>query len=180
MKYFVLFILIVPIVVAQEINFFKTEYSPGETAQGEIITNLNTVEDIASAQIEILDSFGNDQPVLVNIIKINDNYYLFYFDTLKTQLGTYNLEIGDILYLENNILKTASFERQFSLTQKNYNLISLQPGAVYFSPDDAFQAIRVSNLENYAISLELESNELIIPSINLLQIPGLSSKMPNL
>ena len=174
MKYYFLLILLIPFAIAQEINFFKPEYTPGETVQGEVINNLNIVGEITNGQIQILDNLGNKQPILVNIIKVDDGYYLFYFDTSIAQSGPYTLNIKDILYLENNILKTTSFEKQFSINQKDYNLLSLQPGAVYFKSDEnVFQAIRVSNLESYAVSLVLESTDLIIPSINPLQIPGL-------
>ena len=58
-KFLIIFLLIylIQIVSAQEeINFFKSSYSPGETAQLEIKFDLNLVLDINNLQLEIKDN----------------------------------------------------------------------------------------------------------------------------
>jgi len=174
--YLIFLLLIIPTALSQEITFFKQEYSPGETAQLKININIDLIQDLKNSQINILDSNNNRIPIQINLVKINKNLYLSYFNTPITP-GEYKFHIKDLIYRENNILKTKTYTKNFIITQKKYEIIQIQPGALaYFQGDPTYKAIRITNLETSLISIPLFQTEEIIPTISLLQIPGRSSK----
>lgn len=174
--YLIFLLLIIPIVLSQEITFFKEEYSPGETAQLKINLDINLIQDLKNSQINIIDSSNNIIPIQINLLKINNNLYLSYFNTPITP-GIYKFHIKDLTYRENNILKIKTRTQNFLIAPKKYEIIRIQPGAVaYFQGDLTYKAIRITNLETSPISIPLSQTEEIIPTISLLQIPGRTSK----
>jgi len=179
MKLFLVFLLlIIPAVLSQEISFFKEQYIPGETAQLKINLDVDLIQDLKNSQISILDLNDNIISVQPNLVNINKNSYLVYFNIpLTLAEGEYKLLINGITYRENSILKTENYIQNFIVQKKDYELIRIQPGAIsYLFGDQTYKAVRVTNLETSLISIPLLGTEEIIPTISMLQIPGRSSK----
>jgi len=57
--------LLSPIVLSQEITFFKEEYTPGETTQLKINLDIDLIQDLSNFQIKITD-FNNNQIPIIN------------------------------------------------------------------------------------------------------------------
>ncbi len=170
--------LLIPFIVAQNIEFFDESYFVGEIVQLKIEINIDLVKDIEPSQAYIASLDNNLIPVQINIIKINNSFYLGYFNIpLGLQSGEYRFLIRGVTYRDIGILKTRDFEGYFKISEKYHELITIFPGVItFFQGDSTYKAVRTSNFEDGVIQINLISNNIVIPSINLLQIPGKSSK----
>ena len=181
MRLFIVLIVLIgliPCAIAQEINFFKEEYGQGETVQGEIILPIDIVQELKNTQLHIISQENQEVPLQINLLIVNKNHYFFYYDLpLTVTEEEYTLKIRDISYRENGILKTRSYEKKFDIVTQQYEKIQITPGiASYLPGETTYKAIRVSNQEDHAITLSLYETQEIIPTLNILQIPGKSSK----
>jgi len=111
--YFIVFLLFLPISIAQqEINFFKETHSQGETAQLQISLNLDLIDDISSSQLEVLSN-NNKIAIPIFLVKIDMNNYLSYFNIpLDLEDNNYTFRIKDVRYKEEGILKTKDIEKK--------------------------------------------------------------------
>lgn len=116
---------------AQEINLLKPIYSPGETLQADIdLQTMALTKDITPSNVAFLNASQQNMAVGVILTKISENHYFIYFD-LPTQLkdGIYYLNIKDINYRENEVLKQTTISEQFNII-KTEPIISISPAMI--------------------------------------------------
>ena len=96
-KYLLLLFFAINLVNAQEIKFSKNSFSSGETVSFEINFDFYPIGDLDPLQVRLYDNLGNEVGISINLVKIEQNHYLSYFD-LPTNLqdGSYTL----MYYLE--------------------------------------------------------------------------------
>ncbi|MEK6922378.1 MAG: hypothetical protein AABX08_01100, partial [Nanoarchaeota archaeon] len=178
MKYLFLILLFLPTVYAQT-TFFKESFSPGETVQLEIRINLEVVGDISSNQIEVLSPLGGAFRISANLIKIENDYYLAFFDLpASINEGNYTFKIRNIRYRDGGGIRLTDIAGNFEIRRNNYNIIRIFPGmAVFREGENSFLKFRVSNLEERAVTIRLADRGVFSPSVSLLQIPGRSAKI---
>ncbi|MFH1592519.1 MAG: hypothetical protein ABIB47_04090 [Candidatus Woesearchaeota archaeon] len=177
MRYFLLFLFLLPVVSAQA-TFFKESYSFGETVQLEIEFEVDIVGDLESTQASVLKPSGEELRVPISLLKIEEDYYFAFFDLPgNVEAGTYSFQINGIRYREGGQLRFMDVREDFEVVLGDYDVIRILPGAVVHREGErSFFKIRVSNLEESAVSFELPSSSTLTPTVNLLQIPGRSIK----
>jgi len=178
MKVFlIIFLISLPIVYAQ-VTFFKESYSPGETVQLELNLYLDVLSSVKSSQVSILKPNNEVIITQVTLLEIAKNHYLIYFDLpVTTPGGRYLLTIKNIMYRENGVLKLKDINVNFDVRYHDYNVIRLLPGAAIYSEGErVFSKFKISNLGDDVLSFRLPRTNVLMPSINLLTIPGRSVK----
>ena len=166
------------LVSAQDISFFKEEYAIGETLQGEIFLTIDLTADLKSTQITLLDETGSKVSTQINLIKIEKNHYFFYADLPETIiLGEYILLISDISY-KDPILKKTSRESAFTVKNPTKEIIRIFPGIITFMQyEKNFKSLRISNIEDKAVTIPLQTTENFFPSINTLTLSAQTFKV---
>ncbi len=170
-----IFLLFPILVFAQEINFLQESYLPGETLQAEILLP-NLVSEISAKDIIITPKLG------FIFKKLSDEYYFIYLN-LPEDIGDgeYNLEIKNILYKENNVLKETSISNKFKIDSSiQRDLFTIQPAILDFKETTPYLKIIIENKESKTIILSINTtNELIKTSIKQATIPSNSQKSIN-
>ncbi len=175
--------LIFPIIVsAQEINFLQHSYKPGETLQAEIFVP-NLVSEITPKDITIKD-YSNKKIKLGFFLKrISNNYYFIYFDLpLKIKDGNYTLEIKNIVYKKNNLLKETTLSKEFKINSSiQRNLFAIEPAILKFEPKTSYLKLIIKNKEAITLTLSIDSTtKLIQTSKTQLIIPANSQESINI
>ncbi len=174
-------LLLFPIYVsAHEINFQQDYYKPGETLQVEILIP-NSASEINSKNILI--SNNTDEIKLGFILKkITNEYYFLYFNLPEDiQDGCYILEVKNILYKENNVLKETQISNNFTINSKiSRDLFTIQPAILQFEKNTPYTQVLIQNKETKTITLQLNtSSELIQVLETQLILPANSQKTIN-
>lgn len=175
-------LLLFPICVsAHKINFLQDSYKPGETLQAEILIP-NSASEINFKNIIIFNL--TDEIKLGFILeKITNEYYFLYFNLPDDiQDDSYTLEVKDILYKENNILKEAQISNNFTVnSQISRDLFTIQPAILQFEKNTPYKQILIQNKEQKSITLQINSSDKIIQTLeSQLIIPANSQKTINI
>lgn len=155
-----IFLLILPLVAAQTVNFMSNTLAPGEILQAEILTS----EKLLPADIKLLNPYGYPTIFGINFIVLDSNYYFIYAAIPENSpLGTYILRIKD-----------ADFNFQIT-SLKDYSTFS--PTFIKNENKDEYIQIKLTNhaLQEKEYSIT-SSYDAVIPSASSLAIPPKSSK----
>ena len=177
MRFFLIFLLILPFVFAQS-HFFKEIYTTGETASLEIKINMDIIKDPQNSQLFLLNSAGQIIKTEITLLKIEKGHYLAFFDIpLNMPEGKYIFLIKNVAYDTNNIIKFTDISTGFDIKNQSYKKLRILPGAiVYRDGEQLFRKFRMSNLEDTAVAIMLPGNNFLTPSANTVNIPGKSIK----
>ncbi len=122
--------LLMPTVMAEygEIVIFKDNYNKFETVQGEIkFYNISLTRDITLSNLKFKNAADEDIPIAKNLIKVNDSFYVFYFDIPDIPGGEYRTLLSDLqVNLEgvaNNLTR--------DIIINNKSAVSIRPGYHY-------------------------------------------------
>lgn len=171
-KIFIILLLLIPLTYAQ-INLEKDSFNQKETIISEIHFN-NLQQDILPSDINIRSFPNNElQPTYLNLKKINKDTYYLYFQLDNP--GKYIINIENIKYLENNILKQTTMNKNIEITQQIQN-ISISPGVfVYKQGVPAFK-LKIKNNLDTANTIVLSSNSSALQFPYAVTIPGKNEK----
>ena len=140
-KYLFLLILI-PLVFAQlnliEITPQRTELSPGEVYQTEIVLN-NPITELKNINIKLYSLDEIPIPVSPFLSQLDTNYYFLYFEIpFSTEEGIYQLKIEDQSFLVNGALEEFEGIENITIT-KSQPPVSITPGHFLLPLNDAGQ-----------------------------------------
>ena len=169
MKFFYIFlILILNIYIANaEISIFKETYSPKETFQAEL-NFKNLVEEIAPSNIKILNSEIQQTNIGFLLAKITDEKYFVYFDVPEVGEGEYFLVVS-IKYIDNEILRTDTFDKKFLVKKEENNLLSAKPYLIFNQREKNFFKVDLKDSGNNILNVKIseDSNSTNIFNNNL-------------
>lgn len=171
-----IFLIFPTLVLAQEINFLQDSYLPGETLQAEIMIP-NLVSEITAKDIIITPKTG------FFFKKLSNEYYFIYFNLPQDiKDGEYNIEIKDILYKEDNLLKETSISNKFKINSSiQRNLFTIQPAILEFESNTPYSKLIVENKESETMTLSISStSELIKTPSKQIILPSNSQKSINI
>ncbi len=129
---FFIFVLMGFVNAQATLNTLRNEYTSLETVQAELKLTVNPVNKITAANFYLIDENGRVIPVPLILEKISNTYHLSYFDLPYLSSGNYYLEVRDIRYIEEDLLKQISIKNKFIVlneTQDNTS-ISINPGII--------------------------------------------------
>ena len=161
-----IFILSTLTIYAEPINIkiYRTEYSIGETFQADIIINTNITKELQTNNIKLLKEDGNVINLPLTLIKKDDNYFT-YFNVPQLNPGNYKLEIPDIYYYQDELLKKDTFSKSFQIKERKENIISINPGYyknIVRDYDESPFSLIINNNGNNSVEINLETNNDII------------------
>jgi len=134
-----LFLLVIPSILAIEITFSKESYQPQETLQAQITGNF-----IALTENNIFifkDEKVHGEPVIKGLTKQNNIYY--FYAILPKEEGNYTFRIINTEYLERGVIKSEDLIRDLPIFFKNVSDLSFNPG--FIIPNDDF-SIKVKSV----------------------------------
>ncbi|MBI2671347.1 hypothetical protein HYX16_00265 [Candidatus Woesearchaeota archaeon] len=171
MKYLIfLFILLLTCFASAEITIFKDEYFIGETFQAEL-NFLNLVDEIKISDISILNSNGLNTNIGVLLDKIDKEKYFVYFDVPDAEQGEYKLAINNIKYTENGVLKKETFTKNFRISKRSDDIISVNPAFInYFAMGKNFFKMEVTNKGENQVNVNIFGNDFLKASKDTLTI----------
>jgi len=160
---FILILFAISLAIAQsslELNTENNTIQPGETLLG-VLTTTGTFEKILTLDnIEIFE--GKKKTYFDSAISIYNNTQFFYI--YLTRQGNFTIKINNILYKENNELKSISFEEDIEVKElfidenkTQTQILSIKPGFIFSS--DGFE-ITLKNLGNTNLSISYLSESL--------------------
>ena len=130
----VFYLLIIFSVNAGDINikFYKENYKAFETVQADVnINGINLTKELSNSNLFLFDQNNVSIPIAKNIIKVNDNSYVFYFDLPNLNPGQYNVGFYNVNYIENGFIKIGNFFTNLNIVEiNNSELISIRPAYV--------------------------------------------------
>ncbi|MFH0808508.1 MAG: hypothetical protein V1888_02730 [archaeon] len=156
MKYKIIFLLVLffissyllPITSAiPTLQFQHEQTQPGETILATILTTEEFVKQIEPSDITFYE--GRKQITLdSNIIFYQGQYYLYIYTTRE---GNFSVKIENILYKEDNILKSTTISKEFNvskniLTDEETNetftqILSIKPGFIFTTQTPSIKLI---------------------------------------
>lgn len=149
---------------APSLNFQKNDYQPQETIIGEMrgIESLITRNDI--------HIYDGRREILFekNIVFFNNTHYIYF---IPTKEGVFDLKINNLLYKENDILKSFNIDKKFNIKKilidgNKTKIVGIQPGIYVGNSPTIF-------LTNYGNDFL----EIIYENENITLNPGDSKKM---
>ncbi len=161
MKYFLIILLLIPFVYAQEdLIISKQSFSPRETFQAEIF-----MTNVKPSDVSILNPVGYRSNIGVNLIKITNDHYFVYFNIPEVDTGDYTLKVKES-------------EMQFKINPKIPEVISFSPALIkYTLKDSPLYKVTVSNHNIKSKTIEIKtSNTAVKSSVNSLILAAKSSK----
>src|SRR3989344_7414725 len=169
MKYFILFIiLLISIInVNAEISIFKNKYYVGETFQAELkFQSLFNLVEISN--IKILNQNNETSNIGVILNQINKETYFVCFDIPNIESGKYKLQVKDIKFIENNILKKENFEKEFEISKKDENILSVNPPLIIYEEINFYKVDFMNKGSNILeLNISDKTNSLKINPYNL-------------
>ncbi len=146
-----LFLFLIPSIIAIETSLSKDSYNPQELFQAEITGNFIS---LTSENILIYGSTAvHSTPVISDLTKQGDTYY--FYAILPNQQGNFSLKIEDSQYMEAGKIKTQTITKDFIIKQTNDSALSINPGFIVTSEDFTIKVKALNN--NQEISAILES-----------------------
>ncbi len=133
-----------------EISLQKSEYSGKETMLIGVFLDELPVRAMSVADLSL--SEGKIAPI---IAKGTNGHYYFYFDLPELADGDYKVNLN-LLYNVNNILKTVTFSKEFSINNELRSM-SIRPAAL---------KVDAAKSQDYQIYLKNNGNNAIAVSLN--------------
>ncbi|MEK6835761.1 MAG: hypothetical protein AABX55_01945, partial [Nanoarchaeota archaeon] len=168
-KLLILLLILIPIVNAQEqpliISLSRENYVVFETFQAEVVFNIDPVNEITASNFVLTDKLNNKIPIALFLNKLSDNYYFIYFNLPNLSTGTYNFNVINIRYIDEN-LKQISVSKSFN--SENIN----------FTDEKLLSSISINPaiITTYDTKLEIKNNfdklNLTIQAPNYLNLPN--------
>lgn len=156
------FIFLLNISSAVDINFFKEKYMSGDSVQTEIdFGNLSLIQPLTYSNIKLYNN-ENKIPLNLNLYKIENKSFV-YFDLPALEAKDYNFVLEDIIYSEKGILKRGNFNK--NLTVVDGRGISVNPALIYLnieSWENPRIAIEIKNKASEDITVSFETSSDII------------------
>ena len=146
----ILLLLILPLMTAVQVDM-KKEFAQGETLMVKISGNF-----LDQLQKENIFFYRQDVkiPLEYDIIKINDEYYLYALLGDKTP-NNYSLRIENIRYMQGTSISEEDIIKEFVITEEIVDF-SIEPG--FIITDEEF-FIRVQNLQDFKIEIDINENK---------------------
>ena len=146
----ILLLLILPLMTAVQVDM-KTEFAQGETLMVKISGNF-----LDQLQKENIFFYRQHVkiPLEYDIIKINDEYYLYALLGDKTP-NNYSLRIENIRYMQGTSISEEDIIKEFVITEEIVDF-SIEPG--FIITDEEF-FIRVQNLQDFKIEIDINENK---------------------
>lgn len=174
-RYLILFALLLPSVFAQEItsNIYQEVYQPGETFQFEFSAK-NLASEPSTANIKLFDSSNNEIKVAPFLLKIDQNYFV-YFDLPENLAdGSYKVVLNKLKVDVDNVLKEVNHEINFNLNKKT-SIISISPAVFVLNKESELQ-VQLNN-KGPLVAVELTTSNFIKhPYTQSEQLTGFSSR----
>lgn len=146
-------LLLIPNILAVNIELSKTSYQPQETLQAEITGNFIS---LTSANILIYKQDAvHSTPVISDLTKQGDIYY--FYAILPNQEGNFSLKIENSQYTESGQTKTDIIIQDFIIKKTNESALSINLGFIIASEDFSIKVKSLNN--NQDVSAELESTQ---------------------
>ena len=162
----IIFLLILPVAYAQiELTTYKPSYSPGETAQAEIIYSIDLYQQ-PSANNYGLYLDNTKISTSLSLIKLSsDNHFIYFQLPTDIESGNYLIKLEDITYLEDDVLKQEDFSFPLEINNKNPAL-SINPAAIQVSEITAYSAFtfELSNQHTTDLNINITPTEFLLPS----------------
>jgi hypothetical protein len=149
-KIIIIFILILPLITSIEIEM-KSSFNKGETLISKISGNF-----IKPPTLENINLYkGHTQiPLSFNLKKFDNDYYIC-ASLLEKEPDNYSIKIKNIRYYSGGEIIEEDISKNFTINP-SIAIFSIIPGII--STDSSFY-LKVQNLLNYEINLNIENNE---------------------
>jgi len=155
------FILIFPLVSAVEVDM-NSEFSSGETLLARFSGNF--IDQITPDNV-IFYRGHVKIPMIYDVVKINDEFYVYSFLTGKVE-GDYSISIEGVRYMKATEIFNNHIVSNFSISNSTAEF-SVNPGALIAEDDFS---VEIQNLQDRKIVVEIEENSSIIMSQNSLEL----------
>lgn len=128
-----LFILLTLPFIYANVDFVleRENYKSFETVRVKVdITNISLSRDLDNSNLVLQRSDGSNINIAKNLVRINSNSYIYYFDLPLLNNGSYKLGVVNINYVKDGSFKIGSFFTNFSLISGDKQIISVRPAYV--------------------------------------------------
>lgn len=153
----ILLVLLIPNILAVNIELSKQTYQPQETLQAEITGNFIdslTIDNILLYKQDIPRS----TPVISDLIKFQDIYYLYML--LPNQEANFSIKIQNTKYTEAGAEKTQDIVKEFEIKKTNESALHINPGFIKAIKDSEDFSIKIKALSaNQEVSVEVEATQ---------------------
>src|SRR3989344_8305675 len=129
-----LFLISASVVYADDLNFnfYRDNYKPFETVQINITTeNITLTRDLDISNLVLLNSENNSINIAKYKVKVDNNFYVFYFDLPQLSSGNYRLGLINVNYIKDRTLKVGNFYANLDIVDGNTQIISFRPAYVF-------------------------------------------------
>ncbi len=137
----VLLMLIIPTVLAAEINLNKESYQPGETLQAEIYGNFVDGLDVEN----IFFYRERNIPIDYDLLSVKDKRLLYAL--LPQKEGNYTLKIKNARYETDAGITTTELVKEFSIEKGNQTYLSIIPGFIVAREDFYIEVESSENID---------------------------------
>ncbi|MBI2148077.1 hypothetical protein HYU23_00195 [Candidatus Woesearchaeota archaeon] len=115
-------------------NLHRNNYNPFETVRIDVtLTNISLNKPLDASNLALLDQNNNSISIARNIVKVNDNFYVYYFDLPNLSSGQYNLGLINVNYIKEGSFKIGKFFTSLVVADGNTQIISIRPAYVLFN-----------------------------------------------
>ena len=134
MKWKFLFLIIVILPLVNAVSLQRHLYTYEETLIAKI--NISKPFPIDESSVKLIDEYGFERTVALNLVAINKTLYYCYFDLIKTlPEANYSLQVT-YSYEENGRIVYKTDKDYFLLKKISKPIISVYPGAAYLKDKD--------------------------------------------
>jgi len=134
MKWKFLFLIIVILPLVNAVSLQRHLYTYEETLIAKI--NISKPFPIDESSVKLIDEYGFERTVALNLVAINKTLYYCYFDLIKTlPEANYSLQVT-YSYEENGRIVYKTDKDYFLLKKLTKPIISVYPGAAYLKDKD--------------------------------------------
>lgn len=166
-KFFVIFLmfsLVVNITYAGNIDFhvYRDSYKSFETVQLDVsVNNITLSKSLGVSNLVFVDQNDNSINIAKNIVKVNDSFYVFYFDLPTLSGGTYKLGLKNVFYVDNNAAKVGGFFIDLNVVIGNTQILSIRPAYVFDNvakDEESYFTLILSNKGSDNVDVFLEKS----------------------
>ncbi|MCX6749713.1 MAG: hypothetical protein NTW17_03145 [Candidatus Pacearchaeota archaeon] len=154
-------VLFFPLISAVEVDM-NSEFSSGETLLARFSGNF--IDQITPENVVFYRGHVGI-PMVYNVVKINDEFYIYALLTGKTE-GNYSISIEGVRYMKATEIVDNHIVSNFSISNSTAEF-SVNPGAL--TAEDDF-SVEIQNLQDRKIVVEIDENSSIIVSQNSLEL----------
>ncbi len=160
---FLIFLLLLVFTVSADdvnFNFYKDSYKPFETAQVNVtIENINLSRNIDFTNLVLLDANDSSISLAKNVIKVNDKFYVLYFDLPFLEAGQYKVGLKEVHYVKDGVSQIGSFFSNLDIIDGITQIVSVRPAYVYteiLRGQEAHFSLALANKGSDAVSVNME------------------------